>query len=306
MCASAQQATAITALYVWNYISIERIKRELDWRVPRVAGGPPRALPHSIEGDTVISECLLDERQTMTPLRPVPLPLRLAYSAFMAVLIPVYWYFYGPTNFLYFCDLALILTSEQGKPLAEARGEIEYAAAFVEFFAEEAKRIHGETIPSHRPDARIVVLRQPIGVIASTRTIHGRWRRRSAPRSTSASEPNQRSRPATCSRRATASSSGTAGSVGVTIGPSGSATLPGRPSSPRPAAASSPPPGAMEAMVGADGIHSVVRRAFYPDEGAPKWRGGLLYRATTRSRTRSGSSRPSMVARSRPVRLRVR
>lgn len=46
----------------------------------------------------------------MTPLRPVPLPLRLDYSAFMAVLIPVYWYFYGPTNFLYFCDLALILT----------------------------------------------------------------------------------------------------------------------------------------------------------------------------------------------------
>ena len=64
-------------------------------------------------------------------------------------------------------DLALILTSEQGKPLAEARGEIEYAASFVEFFAEEAKRIYGETIPSHRPDARIVVLRQPIGVIAS-------------------------------------------------------------------------------------------------------------------------------------------
>ncbi len=64
-------------------------------------------------------------------------------------------------------DLALILTSEQGKPLAEARGEIDYAAAFVEFYAEEAKRIYGETIPSHRPDARIVVLRQPIGVVAS-------------------------------------------------------------------------------------------------------------------------------------------
>ncbi len=64
-------------------------------------------------------------------------------------------------------DLALILTSEQGKPLAEARGEIEYAAAFVEFYAEEAKRIYGETIPSHRADARILVLRQPIGVIAA-------------------------------------------------------------------------------------------------------------------------------------------
>lgn len=64
-------------------------------------------------------------------------------------------------------DLALILTSEQGKPLAEARGEIGYAASFVEWFGEEAKRIYGETIPSPRRDARIVVLRQPIGVVAA-------------------------------------------------------------------------------------------------------------------------------------------
>ncbi|MEM8877911.1 MAG: NAD-dependent succinate-semialdehyde dehydrogenase [Pseudomonadota bacterium] len=64
-------------------------------------------------------------------------------------------------------DLAKIMTAEQGKPLAEARGEIDYAASFIEFFAEEAKRIYGETIPSHRPDGRIVVLRQPIGVVAA-------------------------------------------------------------------------------------------------------------------------------------------
>ncbi|WP_029355101.1 NAD-dependent succinate-semialdehyde dehydrogenase [Bosea sp. 117] len=64
-------------------------------------------------------------------------------------------------------DLALILTSEQGKPLAEARGEIDYAAGFVEFYAEEAKRIAGETLPSHRADARILVLRQPTGVVAA-------------------------------------------------------------------------------------------------------------------------------------------
>ncbi len=64
-------------------------------------------------------------------------------------------------------DLAMILTSEQGKPLAEARGEIDYAASFIEFYAEEAKRIYGETIPTHRPDARILVLRQAIGVVAS-------------------------------------------------------------------------------------------------------------------------------------------
>ena len=59
------------------------------------------------------------------------------------------------------------MTSEQGKPLAEARGEVDYAASFVEFYAEEAKRIYGETIPSHRADARIVVIRQPIGVVAA-------------------------------------------------------------------------------------------------------------------------------------------
>ncbi|MBS7537333.1 NAD-dependent succinate-semialdehyde dehydrogenase [Ancylobacter lacus] len=64
-------------------------------------------------------------------------------------------------------DLALILTSEQGKPLAEARGEIDYAASYVEFYAEEAKRIAGETLPSHRADARILVLRQATGVVAA-------------------------------------------------------------------------------------------------------------------------------------------
>ncbi|MBN9333832.1 NAD-dependent succinate-semialdehyde dehydrogenase [Devosia sp.] len=64
-------------------------------------------------------------------------------------------------------DLATILTSEQGKPFAEALGEIDYAASYVEFYAEEAKRIAGEMLPSHRSDARIMVLRQPIGVVAA-------------------------------------------------------------------------------------------------------------------------------------------
>ncbi|MBO0765423.1 MAG: NAD-dependent succinate-semialdehyde dehydrogenase [Hyphomicrobiaceae bacterium] len=64
-------------------------------------------------------------------------------------------------------ELALLLTSEQGKPLAEAAGEIAYAAGFIEFFAEEAKRVYGETIPSFKPDARIVVIRQPVGVVAA-------------------------------------------------------------------------------------------------------------------------------------------
>lgn len=64
-------------------------------------------------------------------------------------------------------DLAMILTAEMGKPLAEAMGEISYGASFVEFFAEEAKRNYGETIPGHQADKRITVIKQPIGVAAS-------------------------------------------------------------------------------------------------------------------------------------------
>ncbi|MBN9407748.1 MAG: NADP-dependent succinate-semialdehyde dehydrogenase [Burkholderiales bacterium] len=64
-------------------------------------------------------------------------------------------------------DLARIMTAEQGKPLAEARGEIAYAASFIEWFAEEARRIDGDVIPGHQPDKRIVVLKQPIGVCAA-------------------------------------------------------------------------------------------------------------------------------------------
>ncbi len=64
-------------------------------------------------------------------------------------------------------ELARLLTREQGKPLAEARGEVRYGASFVTFFAEEARRIYGETIPSPRADSRLLVLRQPIGVGAA-------------------------------------------------------------------------------------------------------------------------------------------
>jgi len=64
-------------------------------------------------------------------------------------------------------DLALILTSEQGKPLAEAKGEIVYAASFIEWFAEEAKRVYGDTIPAPQADKRITVIRQPVGVTAA-------------------------------------------------------------------------------------------------------------------------------------------
>ena len=64
-------------------------------------------------------------------------------------------------------DLATLMTAEQGKPLAEARGEIAYAASFIEWFAEEGKRVYGDVIPGHQPDKRIFVLRQPVGVVAA-------------------------------------------------------------------------------------------------------------------------------------------
>src|SRR5580698_1713181 len=64
-------------------------------------------------------------------------------------------------------DLAILMTAEQGKPLAEAKGEIAYAASFIEWFAEEGKRLYGDLIPGHQPDKRIMVLRQPVGVVAA-------------------------------------------------------------------------------------------------------------------------------------------
>jgi succinate-semialdehyde dehydrogenase/glutarate-semialdehyde dehydrogenase len=64
-------------------------------------------------------------------------------------------------------DLAVLMTAEQGKPLAESKGEIAYGASFVEWFAEEGKRVYGDTIPQHQPDKRIVVIKEPIGVVAA-------------------------------------------------------------------------------------------------------------------------------------------
>jgi succinate-semialdehyde dehydrogenase / glutarate-semialdehyde dehydrogenase len=64
-------------------------------------------------------------------------------------------------------DLAYLMTAEQGKPLAESKSEIAYAASFIEWFAEEGKRIYGDTIPHHQPDKRLVVIKQPVGVCAA-------------------------------------------------------------------------------------------------------------------------------------------
>ena len=64
-------------------------------------------------------------------------------------------------------DLAQLMTAEQGKPLAESRGEVGYGASFVEWFAEEGKRIYGDTIPQHQAGKRIIVTKEPIGVVAT-------------------------------------------------------------------------------------------------------------------------------------------
>jgi len=64
-------------------------------------------------------------------------------------------------------DLATLMTAEQGKPLAEAKGEIGYGASFIEWFAEEGKRLYGDVIPQHQADRRLLVLRQPVGVVAA-------------------------------------------------------------------------------------------------------------------------------------------
>lgn len=63
-------------------------------------------------------------------------------------------------------DLAWLMTSESGKPLAEARGEVTYGNSFVEWFAEEARRIYGEIVPSPSPRRKLMIIRQPIGVAA--------------------------------------------------------------------------------------------------------------------------------------------
>jgi len=64
-------------------------------------------------------------------------------------------------------DLAILMTTEQGKPIAESRGEVAYGASFIEWFAEEGKRVYGDTIPAHARNARIVVMKEPVGVTAA-------------------------------------------------------------------------------------------------------------------------------------------
>lgn len=109
------------------------------------------------DSDTALAEAAIDAAQAV-------LPLWREKTATERSLLLRRWY---ELILEHREDLALIITLEQGKPLAEARGEITYTASFVEWFAEEGKRVYGETIPAPGPDKRLLVIKQPVGVVAA-------------------------------------------------------------------------------------------------------------------------------------------
>ena len=94
-------------------------------------------------------------------------PLWAAETAATRPTILMHWFILIHENI---ADLALILSADCSKPIAEARGEVSYGAGFVQWYAEEAKRVYGEIIPGHQTDKRLVVLRQPVGVVAAIAT----------------------------------------------------------------------------------------------------------------------------------------
>ena len=111
-----------------------------------------------------VPECGADETRRAIDAANAALPAWRALTAKQRSNLLRRWY---DLMLLNADDLALILTTEQGKPLAEAKGEIMYGASFVEWFAEEGKRIYGDVIPPHMSDKRLIVIKQPIGVTAA-------------------------------------------------------------------------------------------------------------------------------------------
>ena len=140
--------------------------REQCWIGGAWTGAPSLAVTDPATGETLASVPVLDEGQVQAAVdaAQAALPSWRAKTAGERAKVLRRWFdlVTAATD-----DLAMILTREQGKPLAEAKGEIAYAAAYIEWFAEEAKRIYGEVIPSHRADSRLVVIRQPVGVVAA-------------------------------------------------------------------------------------------------------------------------------------------
>jgi succinate-semialdehyde dehydrogenase/glutarate-semialdehyde dehydrogenase len=117
-------------------------------------------------GTTITSVPLLDAAATRAAIEAAAaaFPTWAARTAKERAVILRRWYDLMLANQE---DLATLMTAEQGKPLVEARGEIAYAAAFVDWFAEEGRRLYGDVIPGHHADKRILVLRQPVGVVAA-------------------------------------------------------------------------------------------------------------------------------------------
>ncbi len=111
-----------------------------------------------------IEDCGVDETKEAIHYAEKAFKVWRSYSAGKRARILKNWYKLQMDNVE---DLALILTLEQGKPLNEARGEVKYGASFVEWFAEEARRVYGDTIPGHASDKRIVTIKQPVGVVAA-------------------------------------------------------------------------------------------------------------------------------------------
>ena len=111
-----------------------------------------------------VSDCGVDETREAIHFAEKAFKVWRKYSAGKRARILKNWYRLQLENLE---DLAQILTIEQGKPLNESKGEIKYGASFVEWFAEEARRIYGDTIPGHASDKRIVTIKQPVGVVAA-------------------------------------------------------------------------------------------------------------------------------------------
>ncbi len=111
-----------------------------------------------------VSDCGISETEQAIQAASKAFKVWRKYSAGKRARILKKWYQLQLNNLE---DLALILTTEQGKPLAESKGEIKYGASFVEWFAEEARRIYGDTIPGHAGDKRIMTIKQPIGVVGA-------------------------------------------------------------------------------------------------------------------------------------------
>ncbi|MCY4216435.1 MAG: NAD-dependent succinate-semialdehyde dehydrogenase [Flavobacteriaceae bacterium] len=114
-------------------------------------------IAHVVYGDTILAEKAIESAQkALNPWKSL--------SGIERSNILRKWF---ELHLKYIDELAEILTLEQGKPFHEAKGEIHYGASFIEWFAEEAKRVYGDVIPGHLPDKRIVVIKQPIGVVAA-------------------------------------------------------------------------------------------------------------------------------------------